>query len=137
MVGALLLVPACPELADLLDDLGKGGHGRHRRRSPMSISLDGHVRELLAQKVEPKGKLSIVFVLDGLRPDNVNATDTPNLFRLRQQGVNFVNGHAVFPTVTRVNSPSIATGYYPGPGRRGQQQHLRAPAGSAGRRQHR
>ncbi|WP_225912931.1 alkaline phosphatase family protein [Nostoc flagelliforme] len=37
----------------------------------------------------------------------------PNLYRLRQQGVNYVNGHAVFPTVTRVNSAAIATGYYP------------------------
>jgi hypothetical protein len=25
-----------------------------------------------------------------------------------------VSGHSVFPTVTRVNSPSIATGMYPG-----------------------
>src|SRR5262245_53673481 len=36
-----------------------------------------------------------------------------NLWRLRQEGVNFLNGHAVFPTVTRVNATAIATGTYP------------------------
>jgi arylsulfatase A-like enzyme len=59
-------------------------------------------------------RLILVFVLDGLRPDAINAIDTPNLFRLRQDGVNYLNGHAVFPTVTRVNAAAIATGAYPG-----------------------
>lgn len=61
-----------------------------------------------------KARLTIVFILDGLRPDSINPTDTPNLYRLRQEGVNYLNGHAVFPTVTRVNAPGIATGAYPG-----------------------
>ncbi|WP_152591365.1 alkaline phosphatase family protein [Nostoc sphaeroides] len=52
--------------------------------------------------------------LVGLRPDSINPQNTPNIYRLRQQGVNYLNGHAVFPTVTRVNSAAIATGYYPG-----------------------
>ena len=60
-----------------------------------------------------KARLTIVFILDGLRPDSINPTDTPNLYRLRQEGVNYLNGHAVFPTVTRVNAPGIATGAYP------------------------
>src|SRR4030095_8551037 len=38
---------------------------------------------------------------------------TPNWWRLRQEGVNFLNGHAVFPTVTRANATAIATGTYP------------------------
>jgi predicted AlkP superfamily pyrophosphatase or phosphodiesterase len=68
---------------------------------------------LLSQTLTSRARLTLVFVLDGMRPDLFNATDTPNLFRLREGGVNFVNGHSVFPTVTRVNAPSIATGMYP------------------------
>ena len=57
--------------------------------------------------------LNLVLVLDGVRPDAISADDTPNLWRLRQEGVNFVNSHSVFPTVTRVNATAIATGMYP------------------------
>src|SRR5690349_2701398 len=57
--------------------------------------------------------LNMVLVLDGLRPDAITAEETPNLWRLREQGVNFLNGHAVFPTVTRANATAIATGTYP------------------------
>lgn len=59
-------------------------------------------------------RLILVFVLDGLRPDSINPVDTPNLYQLRSEGVDYVNGHSVFPTVTRVNSTAISTGYYPG-----------------------
>ena len=61
-----------------------------------------------------QARLNLVFILDGLRPDSINPQNTPNLYRLRQEGVNYVNSHAVFPTVTRVNSTAIGTGYYPG-----------------------
>ena len=56
----------------------------------------------------------IVFVVDGLRPDAISAEDTPTLFRLRTDGVEFTNSHSVFPTVTRVNAATIATGLQPG-----------------------
>ena len=56
----------------------------------------------------------LVFVLDGVRPEALKPIDSPTLFRLRQEGVNYLNSHAVFPTVTRVNAASIATGAYPG-----------------------
>jgi arylsulfatase A-like enzyme len=58
--------------------------------------------------------INLVFVLDGLRPDSINPTDTPNLARLRGEGVNFDNSHSVFPTVTRVNATALGTGMYPG-----------------------
>jgi arylsulfatase A-like enzyme len=63
----------------------------------------------------PAGRSSMVLVvvLDGLRPDSVNPTDTPNLDRLRREGVDFAASHAVFPTGTRVNAAAIATGTYP------------------------
>jgi predicted AlkP superfamily pyrophosphatase or phosphodiesterase len=60
-----------------------------------------------------RATLNLVLVLDGLRPDAITPEETPNLWRLRREGVNFLNGHAVFPTVTRVNAAAIATGTYP------------------------
>jgi predicted AlkP superfamily pyrophosphatase or phosphodiesterase len=60
-----------------------------------------------------RATLNLVLVLDGLRPDAITPEETPNLWRLRQEGVNFPNGHAVFPTVTRVNATAISTGTYP------------------------
>ena len=59
-------------------------------------------------------RLVIVFVVDGLRPDSITAEDTPTLFRLRAEGVSFADGHAVFPTVTRVNAAALSTGAQPG-----------------------
>src|SRR5713101_5269224 len=56
----------------------------------------------------------IVFVVDGLRPDAITPGDTPTLFRLRAEGVDFTNSHAVFPTVTRVNAAAFSTGTQPG-----------------------
>ncbi len=67
----------------------------------------------LAHGAEPAASLQLVFVLDGLRPDSITEENTPNLFRLRKEGVWFDNTHAVFPTVTRVNSASLGTGSYP------------------------
>jgi predicted AlkP superfamily pyrophosphatase or phosphodiesterase len=61
-----------------------------------------------------RATLNLVLVLDGLRPDAITPGETPNLWRLRQEGVNFPNSHAVFPTVTRVNATAISTGTYPG-----------------------
>ena len=50
----------------------------------------------------------------GCRPDAITAGDTPTLHRLRVEGVDFANSHAVFPTVTRVNAATLATGTQPG-----------------------
>jgi len=64
--------------------------------------------------VSPARRLVLVLVVDGLRPDSITAEDTPTLFRLRADGVDLDNSHAVFPTVTRVNAAAIATGTQPG-----------------------
>jgi len=58
-------------------------------------------------------RLILIVVMDGLRPDSINREDTPTLFRLHQEGVNYINSHSVFPTVTRVNAAAISTGTYP------------------------
>ena len=55
----------------------------------------------------------LLLVLDGLRPDYVTPDVMPNLHALGRRGVVFANHHAVYPTVTRVNSSSISTGSYP------------------------
>jgi predicted AlkP superfamily pyrophosphatase or phosphodiesterase len=62
----------------------------------------------------PHPKLILVFVIDGLRPDSINDVDTPNLLRLQQEGVYYLNAHSAFPSVTRVNAAAISTGTYPG-----------------------
>jgi len=61
----------------------------------------------------PTATRTIVMVWDGLRPDSVNATDTPNLYALRQSGVNFSDNHSTYPTFTMMNSSSFATGAFP------------------------
>jgi Type I phosphodiesterase / nucleotide pyrophosphatase len=60
-----------------------------------------------------KATLNLVLVIDGLRPDSITPEETPNLWRLRQEGVNFLNSHSVFPTVTRVNATAIGSGANP------------------------
>jgi predicted AlkP superfamily pyrophosphatase or phosphodiesterase len=56
----------------------------------------------------------IIFVADGLRHGSVNATDTPTLWHIRQQGVHFRNSHSLFPTFTTANASAIASGHYLG-----------------------
>lgn len=56
----------------------------------------------------------VIFVVDGLRPGSLNVVDSPTLLALRNQGVNFANSHAMFPTFTTPNASAIATGHYLG-----------------------
>ena len=56
---------------------------------------------------------TIIMVWDGLRPDDVTATDTPNLLALRTGGTNFSDNHSTYPTFTMMNSSSFATGSFP------------------------
>ncbi len=56
---------------------------------------------------------TIIMVWDGLRPDSVNPADTPNLYALRQAGVNFSDNHSTYPTFTMMNGATFATGSFP------------------------
>ena len=56
----------------------------------------------------------IVIVWDGLRPDTIDDSLTPNLARLRDEGTDFRDNHSTYPTFTMMNSASFATGGYPG-----------------------
>lgn len=57
---------------------------------------------------------TLIVVFDGLRPDYITEQNMPNLFALRNAGSYVSKNHSVFPTVTRVNASSYATGSYPG-----------------------
>ena len=76
------------------------------------ISPGGATARVVLQS-RGSARLILIVVMDGLRPDSINRDDTPTLFRLRQEGVSYINSHSVFPTVTRVNSAAISTGSYP------------------------
>jgi len=57
--------------------------------------------------------LTIVLVIDGLRPDSITPAVAPNLTRLKNEGISYNHAHSVYPTVTRVNATSISTGALP------------------------
>lgn len=69
--------------------------------------------EVYAQKPIPANLKTIIVFFDGLRDDYITQENMPNLFALKQAGTYGLQHHSVFPTVTRVNSASYATGSYP------------------------
>ncbi len=56
----------------------------------------------------------VMLALDGLRPDMVSPEATPNLARLAAAGTRFAHARSVFPSETRVATPSLITGCRPG-----------------------
>lgn len=80
---------------------------------PVSPTGEAARQASLARQSRMSARLILIVVIDGLRPDSINREDTPTLFRLRQEGVSYINSHSVFPTVTRVNAAAISTGTYP------------------------
>jgi predicted AlkP superfamily pyrophosphatase or phosphodiesterase len=95
--------------------LDRQGHAwRWQLALPMLVLTLGGLGSVLAGREETqRDRLIAIFVIDGLRPDSINAADTPTLERLRAEGVEYVNSHSVFPTSTRINAASLATGAYP------------------------
>ncbi|HEV2124115.1 MAG TPA: nucleotide pyrophosphatase/phosphodiesterase family protein [Chloroflexota bacterium] len=55
----------------------------------------------------------VLVVWDGLRPDLLSEAQTPTACRLRDRGVWFERSTCVYPSETRVNSATLATGAYP------------------------
>jgi len=64
--------------------------------------------------IHARGRILVLMVWDGLRPDLVDAVNTPNLFALEHAGVRFSRHHSIYPTLTMVNAASLATGAGPG-----------------------
>ncbi|MFL2627933.1 MAG: alkaline phosphatase family protein [Dehalococcoidia bacterium] len=56
----------------------------------------------------------LVVSFDGLQPSQINKDLMPNLYGYLHDGVTFSNHHAVYPSVTRINSTSMFTGRTPG-----------------------
>lgn len=81
--------------------------------SILLAACDGSHHSADASSIPQKPTRTIVMVWDGLRPDSINATDTPNLYALRQAGVNFNDNHSTYPTLTMMNGSSLATGSFP------------------------
>jgi predicted AlkP superfamily pyrophosphatase or phosphodiesterase len=67
--------------------------------------------ETFGQSIDRVRTLIVLF--DGLRPDYITAETMPNVYALSQQGCYATHHHSIFPTVTRVNASSYATGTYP------------------------
>ena len=66
-----------------------------------------------AQSTTNVPRRTLIVMFDGLRPDYITQENMPYLFKLKKEGVYGNDNHSVFPTVTRVNSSSYATGSYP------------------------
>jgi arylsulfatase A-like enzyme len=64
--------------------------------------------------MRPQSRNIVIVVFDGLRAGSVNAADSPTMFWIRNNGVNFENSHSLFPTFTTANASAIATGHYLG-----------------------
>lgn len=56
----------------------------------------------------------LVIVIDGLRPEYITPEVMPNLSELAENGSVAAEHHAVYPSKTRVNAASVATGCFPG-----------------------
>src|SRR5579872_6109830 len=84
-----------------------------KKRLLAALFATSFITSVSADTLPTKASLHIVLVLDGFRPDSINPRDTPNLQRLKNEGVTFANSHSVFPTVTRVNGTALGSGSYP------------------------
>lgn len=88
-----------------------------RRRLYAVISLAAALSSVAAREgplasATPRLRV-LVIVVDGLRPDHVSPELTPTLAAIAADGVVSCAHHAVYPTVTRVNATSLATGLLP------------------------
>lgn len=61
----------------------------------------------------PTERRAVLVVVDGLRGDLVDEAFAPNLHRLATAARWYPNHRSVFPSATRVNSASLATGCFP------------------------
>lgn len=56
---------------------------------------------------------TLIIMFDGLRPDYITPELMPRLFAFSKEAAYGQNHYSVYPTVTRVNAASYATGSYP------------------------
>lgn len=79
----------------------------------LTLAIATTMAALAAQAPAPPAPLVLIAIFDGLRPDIVSPQHTPNIARLKKEGVHYSRSHAAFPTVTRVNGGTLVTGMWP------------------------
>ena len=80
--------------------------------TPVRIALFALVLAAAAGQAAAAGSRNILlFVADGLRYGSVSPVNAPVLAKLKAEGVDFSNSHALYPTLTTVNAAAIATGH--------------------------
>ena len=57
---------------------------------------------------------TMIVVWDGMRPDSIDATNTPTLYNMVKNGSYFTDNHSTYPTYTMANGASLATGAFIG-----------------------
>jgi arylsulfatase A-like enzyme len=78
-----------------------------------AIVAASFVEKSAAFAASARGRIFVLMVWDGLRPDFVDAVNTPNLFALENAGVRFARHHSIYPTLTMVDAAGFATGASP------------------------
>jgi type I phosphodiesterase/nucleotide pyrophosphatase len=78
-----------------------------------AVVVFANLPPVLGAKQPTLGRIIVLMVFDGLRPDAVNESDAPNLSALMREGVALRHHHAIFPTLTMVNAAALATGGLP------------------------
>lgn len=97
----------------------RAAHGRRARRAgawfPAALLAAAILTNLAprAAFARARGKIFILMVWDGMRPDLAEPRDTPNLAAAERAGVRLARHHAVYPTLTMVNAAALATGGLP------------------------
>jgi arylsulfatase A-like enzyme len=79
----------------------------------VAIAAPVDAKDARAGENAAHGKIFVLMVLDGLRPDLVDEVNTPNLFALERDGVRFARHHSIYPTLTMVDAAGLATGAAP------------------------
>jgi arylsulfatase A-like enzyme len=83
------------------------------RPASLALALLAVAPAARAAESAPVGRHVVVVVWDGMRPDFVSATTSPNLWTMARRGVFFASHHPVYLSSTEVNGTAMATGEYP------------------------
>ncbi|MER6525894.1 alkaline phosphatase family protein [Streptomyces sp. NPDC001508] len=87
---------------------------------PTDPEPDGHPARraprwpLRKERSIPATPLTLIAVIDGLRPAALHASTTPFLSRSADEGCSYDHAVAAFPALTRTNAATLATGCHPG-----------------------
>ena len=78
------------------------------------LTLAAFLAASTALPARPMPHNVVIFVADGLRYESVTPDVAPTMSRIKREGVDFANSHAIYPTLTTANASAIATGHFLG-----------------------